>query len=346
MKKKVKTKVKSELVFDIGGKLPYICEAVFAIFSYAPGGKPTAETVKRKTAINSYTTALINIWARCFGSQYIQVRKVVAHKLRNYLKSYYNSVINVGANSPASKLTQRQINLNWRSQNEVLLDIFKKGVNIDDEMIFNNETRGYYYAQKQFPLRLGYVSDLFDETYVLPAEHYVEENVIENNPPEEVPEQDLNQSLNRSGFSCVRKSVTHQQIQTDKVILDQPEIRGVRKCTDDIKRMCTQVSIECGISLEKSRKSVQVVARELYNHEYRLEPPSPQNNVESQVSAASENCEPPPKRRAIKWTSDLKDRYRWVIPSRSVLIDWKHLQATEAEIAAAIALFHKQEDVR
>ena len=143
----------------------------------------------------------------------------------------------------------------------------------------------------------------------------------------------------------MRKSVTHQQIQTDKVILDQPEIRGVRKCTGDIKRTCTQVSIECGISLEKSRKAVQVVARELYNHEYRLEPLILQNIVESQVPGASENCEPPPKRRAIKWTSDLKDRYRWAIPSRRVLIDWKHLQATEAEIAAAIALFHKQEDV-
>ena len=68
MKKKAKIKVKSELVFDIGGELSYICEAVFAIFSYAPGGKPTAETVKRKTAINSYTTALLNIWEGCFGS--------------------------------------------------------------------------------------------------------------------------------------------------------------------------------------------------------------------------------------------------------------------------------------
>ena len=97
-------------------------------------------------------------------------------------------MINVNVNSAVGKLTERQRNLNWKSQNEVLFNIFKRGVNIDDEMLFNNETRGFYYAQKQFPSRLGYVSDLLDESYVLPVEPYMEENVIENNPLEEVPD--------------------------------------------------------------------------------------------------------------------------------------------------------------
>ena len=34
-----------------------------------------------------------------------------------------------------------------------------------------------------------------------------------------------------------------------------------------------------------------------------------------------------------------------MIPSRRTLIEWKHLQATEAEIDAALALFKKQEDM-
>ena len=89
---------------------------------------------------------------------------------------------------------------------------------------------------------------------------------------------------------------------------------------------------------------MQVVARELYNHEYLLEP-SPQNHVESQMSTESENSEPPSKRRSLIWTPELSDRYKWVIPYRRTLIDWKHLQATEAETEAAIALYQKQDDV-
>ena len=98
----------SELVFIIGDKLPYISEAVFAIYSYAPGGKHTAETEKRKAAINAYTIVIINKWSMAFGSEYIQSRKTVSCKLRNHLKSYYNSVINVKKNTPKDKLGERQ----------------------------------------------------------------------------------------------------------------------------------------------------------------------------------------------------------------------------------------------
>ena len=39
-----------------------ISEAVMEIYSYAPGGKPTAETEKRKAAKNAYAIAIINKW--------------------------------------------------------------------------------------------------------------------------------------------------------------------------------------------------------------------------------------------------------------------------------------------
>ena len=107
------------------------------------------------------------------------------------------------------------------------------------------------------------------------------------------------QSINRSGFSRNSKTFINQETQTDKILIDQPEIRGKRKLTDDIKKTCTQVSIECGISLEKARKAVQVVSRELYNHEYFLEPPL-QNQVESQVSTESNARELPLKKSYLK----------------------------------------------
>ena len=152
----------SELVFVIGDKLPYISEAVMAIYSYAPGGKPTAETEKRKRAIHAYSIAVINKWSMAFGSQYIQTRKSVSYKLRHHLKSYYNSVINVWRNTPAAKsiqTTQRQRLKKWRTENEILLDIFRKDVNINNDLLFDKETREFYYAQKNSPMRTGYIND-------------------------------------------------------------------------------------------------------------------------------------------------------------------------------------------
>ena len=335
-----------DITFNLGDKLPYISEAVNAIYSYAPG-KPTKETVKRKAAINAYSCALIEIWSKALGSKYIQLRKAVGDKLRVHLKSYYNAVINVRKNTSAPNTSQRQRTLSWRLENDILLDFFQRNVNIDDDLKFNKETRDYYHAQKNSPLRTGYISDQIDESYVSPKapspEPPEDRSEIESNHTEAQPHLTY-QSINRSGFSRISKTLINQETQTDKILIDQPEIRGKRKLTDDIKKTCTQVSIECGISLEKARKAVQVVSRELYNHEYFLEPPL-QNQVESQVSTESNACELPLKKSYLKWTPEVSEKYKLVIPSRRTLIEWKHLQATEAEIDAAIALFKKQEDI-
>ena len=333
----------SELVFIIGDKLPYISEAVMAIYSYAPGGKPTAETEKCKAAINAYTIALINKWSMAFGSEYIQSRKTVSCKLRNHLKSYYNSVINVKKNTPKDKLGERQRKRNWRAENEVLFELFKKDVNINDDQIFNKETRDFYNAQKNSPLHTGYISDQIDESYVPPVPpqyEYAEDLDDIDSEFADSQEHLLYQSINRSGFSPITKKMNNQEIQTDKVNIEQPEIRGKRKLTDEIKRTCTQVSIECGISLEKSHKAVQVVSRELYNHEYLLDRPL-ENQVESHDASGTESS----KRRSLKWDAAMSEQYKWVLPSRQTLIDWKHLQATQSETEAAISLFQKQDDV-
>ena len=82
------------LVFVLGDKLPWISEAVLAIVSYAPGGsaKKDKESKQRKTAVNAYVKALIEMWSKAFGSEHILERKAVANKVRNALAVYFNKV--------------------------------------------------------------------------------------------------------------------------------------------------------------------------------------------------------------------------------------------------------------
>ena len=46
----------------------------------------------RKTVINSFCDAIINIWSNAFGAEFIQPKKVVADKICTIIRSYYNEV--------------------------------------------------------------------------------------------------------------------------------------------------------------------------------------------------------------------------------------------------------------
>ena len=81
----------------------------------------------------------------------------------------------------------------------------------------------------------------------------------------------LNVSTNRSGHVCVHKIGDDDSIQTDAAMPDRPKLRvKLRSSTDEIKTMCAKLSSICSLSVEKLRKVVQIVCKELYKHDMYL----------------------------------------------------------------------------
>ena len=67
-------------------------EVVMMITGEAPSGtrNGSAETALRKKVINDFTTAIINLWVKAFGIEFIQSSEVVQDKIRQLLVSYFN----------------------------------------------------------------------------------------------------------------------------------------------------------------------------------------------------------------------------------------------------------------
>ena len=334
--------------FILGDKLPLSHDVVTGIISFAPGGKPGKETKKRTEAINCYTTAIISQWIKTFGEDHVQTRKTVARKIRLALKNYHSKVINV---SKSCIMTRRERQRKWREENMELFDILRP---TSDPNNFENDEKLFYEDQKS--ARSFFISERIDEDYMnerlsIVSDHLIEgERVsseleyIEIDQDSSTGEQSqsgasasdlLNQSINRSGLSRSTKLMEDKCIQTEQHGPEQPEIRKIRKCSDDIKRACTSVSVGCGLSVEKSRIAVQIAAKELYHHEYRLEP--------------EEDPQSPPAKRQKGLPTVTKDeceKYKNTIPSRRTLVKYKHLQSTQSEREAALALYNKPTDVK
>ena len=78
-------------------------------------------------------------------------------------------------------------------------------------------------------------------------------------------------SLNRSCFLQKTIQSTDVGIQTDICCADRPKLRvNKKKATEEIKSTCATVSAVCGVSVEISRKCVQIVAKNLYDHNLYL----------------------------------------------------------------------------
>ena len=66
-----------------------------SIYSYAPGGSPleVRESKHRKSTVNAYVKALINMWSKAFGAEHVTTRKIVAKKVRKAMAHHFNTVI-------------------------------------------------------------------------------------------------------------------------------------------------------------------------------------------------------------------------------------------------------------
>ena len=74
----------TSIEFVLGDKLPWLHEAVLAIYSYAPGGSPKEgkETKIRKKTVNAYISSVTKIWVKAFGSENIAPLITIAKKIR------------------------------------------------------------------------------------------------------------------------------------------------------------------------------------------------------------------------------------------------------------------------
>ena len=374
------------LIYLTGDKLPYVHEVVTAIKQYAPGGSPyeNNETRLRKDAINSYVRALILTWAKAFGEEHISPRKVVAGKIRKHIIDHHLRVVKKKPNeSKRERLTK------WRQDCNVLFNILRQAS--DPEMFDNNE-KLFFYGQIS-PRRSGYISDQIDLDHVEFGEQlllqqteeieeanrelsYIEEGGSDSTdsvavtPCSSTSTVVLNQSLNRSGLTRKTTNYDEKCIQTDNCIVDIPPIRKTKNCTNDIKAACTKVSVECGLSVEKSRVAVQTACKYLYHHDYYLNiddarksdgntlPPNEGTSTSipsssssttttstSTSTTAEDPTSPPTKKKRIVSKSDYMD-YKYVLPSAKTIANFKQLQSADEERQAAIALLTKPDDVK
>ena len=152
--------------------------------------------------------------------------------------------------------------------------------------------------------------------------------------------------------------------------MDIPPIRKTKNCTNDIKAACAKVSVECGLSVEKSRVAVQTACKYLYHHDYYLNvddarksdgnTPPPNEGTSTSIpsssstttttstsisTAAEDPTSPPTKKKRIVSKSDYMD-YKYVLPSANTIANFKQLQSADEERQAVIALLTKPDDVK
>ena len=107
----------TSIEFVLGDKLPWLHEAVLAIYSYAPGGSPKEgkETKIRKKAVNAYISSVTKIWVKAFGSENVAPPIASAKKIQAGLESDFNSVLCKGR----SVLSKRERLRQWRESPNV-----------------------------------------------------------------------------------------------------------------------------------------------------------------------------------------------------------------------------------
>ena len=135
-------------------------------------------------------------------------------------------------------------------------------------------------------------------------------------------------SMNRSGL--LRFEEEEKLPQT----VERPKLRKISKTfTEQIKAACASISSKCIISEEKARVAVKTVCKEMYQHQYYLNADEYKNSEEM----IHTNLEPPSK--VPKTSTDYNDLHKYVLPSSRTILKYKHLQASQEETDADVALF-------
>ena len=87
---------------------------------------------------------------------------------------------------------------------------------------------------------------------------------------QKVSESALNSSVSQSGLICQNKSINSMGSQNDFCHIDQPPVREVEFCTDELKTALVEVSVRTQIIPEKACKEAQAASKTFYGHNYYL----------------------------------------------------------------------------
>ena len=87
---------------------------------------------------------------------------------------------------------------------------------------------------------------------------------------QEVLESALNSSVSRNGLIRQTKSINSMSSQVDFCHIDQPPVRKVKLCTEEIKAALAEVSVRAQISSEQATNAAQEFSKKIYGHNYYL----------------------------------------------------------------------------
>ena len=131
----------------------------------------------------------------------------------------------------------------------------------------------------------------------------------------------LNVSLIRSGYAHILNDEVEIGIQTDPAVPDHPKLHvNKQNATEEVKSACAWISSICGVSVETSKKALQIVCKDLYNYDVYL---SSKEQAENEV---------------VNVKSSKYGNHSYVVPSVRRITEFKQLQASEMEREAAFAL--------
>ena len=154
--------------------------------------------------------------------------------------------------------------------------------------------------------------------------------------------QTLNVRMNRSGYTRKKHIGVDAAIQSDPAVPDRPKLSEKEKIsTNEIKLTCAKLSSTCGVSVEMSRKIVQVVRKELYNHDVYL---SATEQLAGECDIVAE--EPNVNQEDVSVSPSVYKKYKYVLPSARTIADYKQILASEMETEAARMLYEKDPSVK
>ena len=178
----------------------------------------------------------------------------------------------------------------WCKNLLVLFDIKKQD---SDPNTFQRSEKNFYFDQLDISCRKMYLSEEIDEEFEAKEEaarskqneemaafteevsFIFEDDVDEcttdlntSNAADLNRSQCCNVSLNRSGLCRINTVDVHDASTQTDAYYDQPQIRLVQNCTEDVKSICVEVSVKCCISAQNSITSVQMVCKGMYGYQY------------------------------------------------------------------------------
>ena len=206
--------------------------------------------------IHAYAKKLEQLWHKSFTKQHVKSLTTIKKKIRKELEKYFKSVQIFGD-------LKRQRKKLWR---ESLPSLFDTKNDCSNPAHFDEIERLFY--NDQLNERKMYLSEEIDVEFEEKQKEILDStsNIVDDEisfiycdeQNELLPlnssmySVELSQSVNRSGIARMSKLCDDKSIQTENMIITRPLIRKNKKCRDDIKSTCAQVSIQCGISRQST----------------------------------------------------------------------------------------------